>query len=78
MADEASGADAQTVLSKATQAVREASETVQTTTRSIADAVEAARAPGRPLDRLARLTREVPLQALGVAFMLGLIVARRR
>ena len=78
MADEASGADAQTVLSKATHAVREASEAVQTTTRRISDAVEAARAPGRPLDRLARLTREAPLQALAVAFMFGLIVARRR
>jgi hypothetical protein len=78
MVDDGSAADAQSVLSKATSAVREASEAVQTTTRSIADAVAADRRPGAPLDRLARLTCEAPLQSLAVAFLLGLIVARRR
>ena len=74
---EASSADVQSVLSKTTHAVREAAEAVQTTTQSIADAVEAGRRPGAPLDRLARLTREAPLQSLAIASMIGLIVAGR-
>jgi hypothetical protein len=74
---DASSVDAQSVLSKATEVVRDASGTVQTTTRSIADAIEAGRRLGAPLDRLARLTREAPVQALAIAFIIGLIVARR-
>jgi hypothetical protein len=74
---DASSVDAQSVLSKATAVVRDASETVQATTRSIADAIEAGHRSGAPLDRLARLTREAPLQSLAIAFILGLIVARR-
>ena len=75
---EASGADAPTVLAEATEAVKKATEAVQTTSRSIAEAVEAGRRPGAPLDRLASLTREMPPHALATAFLLGLIVARRR
>jgi hypothetical protein len=78
MDDYASNADAQGILSKTTSAVREASEAVQSTTQSIADAVAAGRRLGAPLDQLARLTRESPLPLLGIAFMLGLIIARRR
>jgi hypothetical protein len=40
---EASGADAPTVLAEATEAVKKATEAVQTTSRSIAEAVEAGR-----------------------------------
>jgi ElaB/YqjD/DUF883 family membrane-anchored ribosome-binding protein len=77
MVDNASNADAETILSKTTGVVREASEAVQTTTRSIANAVVAGRQPGAPLDQLARLIREMPLQSLAVAFILGFILARR-
>ena len=34
--------------------------------------------PGQPIDRLRAVTREAPLQSLLVAFLLGVIVARRR
>jgi hypothetical protein len=76
--DEASGADARTMLDGATEAVQKATEAVQTTSRSVAEAVETGRRPGGPLDRLASLTREAPLQSLAIAFLLGFIVARRR
>jgi hypothetical protein len=46
---------------KATEAVHDATEAVQATTRSIAGALEAGRRPGGWLGQLARLTREAPL-----------------
>ena len=69
MVDNASNAEAENILSKTTGVVREASEAVQTTTRSIANAVAAGRQLGAPLSQLARLTREAPLQSLAVAFI---------
>ena len=66
------------ILSKTTEAVRDAAEAVQATTHSIADAVEAGRRPGAPLDQLARLTRRAPFQSLAIAFLLGVLFARRR
>jgi hypothetical protein len=48
------------------------------TSQSIAEAIEAGRQPGGPLDRLANLTRETPIQSLAIAFLLGFIIARRR
>ena len=75
---EGSGADAATMLGEATEAVQKTAEVVQTTTRRVAAAVDAGRRPGAPLDRLASLTREVPLQSLAISFLLGFIVARRR
>jgi hypothetical protein len=41
-------------------------------------AIEACREPGMPLYTLSRLTRQAPLQALAVAFLLGVLVTRRR
>jgi hypothetical protein len=70
--------DATTVLDKATEAVCDATEAVQATTRSIAGAIEAGRRPGGVLEQLARLTREAPVQSFAIAFLLGLIVARGR
>jgi hypothetical protein len=75
MSEETEGSS---ILSKTTDAVREAAQAVQATTQSIADAVEAVRRPGAPLDRLARLTRQAPLQSLAIAFLLGALFARRR
>ena len=71
-------ANASTRLGEATEAVRTATEAVETTSQRIADAIEAGRQPGRPLDRLANLTRETPIQSLAIAFLLGFIIARRR
>jgi ABC-type transporter Mla maintaining outer membrane lipid asymmetry permease subunit MlaE len=70
--------DAPTVMAKAAEAVQDATEAVQTTSASIASAIEAGRRPGAFLDQLARLTRDVPLPALAMAFLLGVMIARRR
>ncbi|MDB5502418.1 MAG: hypothetical protein JWR89_2320 [Tardiphaga sp.] len=41
-------------------------------------ALDYARRPGKPLDTVARLTRDAPLGALLVAFLVGAAFARRR
>jgi len=58
-------------LDQAAQAFRSAS-------RRVNEAIEAAQEPGMPLDVLARLTRQAPVQALAVAFLVGILAARRR
>jgi hypothetical protein len=75
---ETAGGNASAKLGEATEAVRTATEAVETTSQRVADAIEAGRQPGGPLDRLAKLTRETPIQALAIAFLLGFIIARRR
>ena len=57
--------------------VEQAAETFQSASRRVIDAVDAARQPDMPLDILARLVRQAPLQSLAVAFLAGLMVARR-
>jgi len=47
---EQSGADAPSKLAEAAEAVNVAKKTVQKTARSVADAIEAGRRPGQPLD----------------------------
>jgi ElaB/YqjD/DUF883 family membrane-anchored ribosome-binding protein len=69
--------DGPSKLDQAREAVEAASQTVRDTTRSVADAIEAGRQPSAPLDRLARWTREAPLQAVAVAFLVGVLVGRR-
>jgi len=51
---------------------------IQSASQRVSDAIETGRRPGMPLDTLARATREAPLAALAIAFMLGLTFARRR
>ena len=51
--------------------------TVQTTTESVAIAIEDSRRPGGVLDQLSRFTRKTPLLSLAIAFAAGLIFARR-
>lgn len=70
--------DPRSALEKATDAVNGAAETVQTTTESVAAAIEDSRGPGGILDQLSRFTREAPLRSLTIAFVVGLTVARRR
>lgn len=65
-------------LNQAKEAVQAASQTVKETTQSIADAMDAGREAGTALDRLVRWTREAPLQALTTAFLVGMLVSRRR
>jgi hypothetical protein len=50
---------------------------IQSTAAMINEAIETAQRPGMPLDRLAAQVRETPL-ALAIAFLLGVIVIRRR
>jgi hypothetical protein len=50
---------------------------IQTATGAVSDAIDAGREPGMPLDVLAKAVREAPLAALGIAFMVGLVFARR-
>jgi len=45
---------------------------------AVDNAIEACREPGMPLYTVSRWTRQAPLQALAVAFLVGLLVARRR
>ena len=72
------GNEPRSVLDKATEAVLDVTEAVQTTTDSIAGAIEDSRRPGGMLNQLARLTREAPLGALAIAFLAGVMFACRR
>jgi hypothetical protein len=65
-------------LDQAKEAVQSVSDTVRVTTRTIGNAIEAGRQPGAPLDRLAEWAREAPLHALAVAFLVGVVLGRRR
>jgi hypothetical protein len=44
----------------------------------LSEVVDNARRPGKPLDTLAKVTREAPLASLFVAFVIGMAFARRR
>ena len=67
-----------TMLDKASDAVNDATKTVQATTESIANAIEDSRRPGGVLDQVSRFTREAPLRSLAIAFVVGVVFARRR
>ena len=70
--------DGPTKLTRAKEAIQAAAETVKETTQSVAEAIDAGRRPGAPLDRLARWTRQAPLQSLAIAFLAGMLIARQR
>ena len=70
--------DGPTKLDQAEEAVQAATQTVRDTTQSVADAIEAGRQPGAPLDRLARWARAAPLHAVTVAYLVGVLAGRRR
>jgi hypothetical protein len=42
------------------------------------ETIEAIKEPAMPLEQVARLTRQAPLQALAAAFLIGLLFTRRR
>jgi hypothetical protein len=65
-------------LEMAKDAISSVSNTVQATTQTVADAIDAGRKPGAPLDQLAEWTRDAPLHAVLVAFLVGWIAGRRR
>jgi hypothetical protein len=70
--------DLRTSFEKVTEAAKDAVEAVLTTTESVAAAIDDSRRPGGILNQLSRMTREAPLRSLAAAFVIGLIIARRR
>jgi hypothetical protein len=62
--------------------IRSASDQVARAFRSasqrVNEAIDAVQEPGMPLDTLSRWTRQAPLQALAVAFLVGALFTRRR
>lgn len=53
-------------------------EAAQDTIGLVNTTIDAARKPGMPLGILSSITREAPLGSLMVAFLLGMVFARRR
>jgi hypothetical protein len=65
-------------LDQAKEAVQAATNTVKATSQTIADAIDAGRKSGAPLDRLAHWARKAPLHSIAVAFLLGALLGGRR
>jgi hypothetical protein len=55
-----------------------AAETIRSASHRVSDAIDAGREPDMPLDILTKLVREAPLPSLAIAFLFGVLVARRR
>jgi hypothetical protein len=70
--------DGASKMQQAKEAVQTAADTVRVATQTVAHAIDAGRQPGAPLDRLTKWARAAPIQALAVAFLVGVIVGRRR
>ena len=62
----------------AQSAISQVAGGVQSASQGISDAIDRGRQPGMPLDTLAARVREAPLAALATAFMVGVLVGRRR
>jgi hypothetical protein len=58
--------------------IGEVADAVKGTAQRIGAAVDSGRKPGMPLSILSNIAREAPLGSLLVAFLLGVLVARRR
>jgi hypothetical protein len=56
---------------------RAAGEAIETVSSGIKTAIESGRKPDMPLGIVSSLTREAPLPALMIAFLLSVLVARR-
>ena len=50
---------------------------IQSASDKVTSAIERGRRPGKPLYILAQATRESPIGALAIAFVLGVMFARR-
>ena len=59
-------------------AISQVADGIQSASQGISDAIARGRQPGMPLDTLAARVREAPLAALAIAFMVGVLVGRRR
>jgi hypothetical protein len=69
------GIDAATDVSRTIEDVTSALKVAVDRLREV---IENAERPGQPIARLRAVTRQAPLQSLFVAFLLGVVVARRR
>ena len=78
MSDEFTAADTAFPSDNSTEKASRAAETIRSASHRVSDAIEAGRQPDMPLDILAKLVREAPLPALAIAFLLGVVIARRR
>ena len=79
MSDEFTAADTfEPRSSNEKSAVDRAAETIRSASHRVSDAIDAGREPDMPLDILTKLVREAPLPSLAIAFLLGILVARRR
>jgi hypothetical protein len=59
-------------------AIEEVSDAVRGAASRVGDAIEKGKKPGMPLSVLSNIAREAPLGSLFVAFLLGVVIARRR
>jgi hypothetical protein len=81
MADEFSAADVPGIQPEHPSdrsAGERAAETIKAASQSVNQAIKTGREPGMPLDILSRIVREAPLHSLTIAFLLGMVVSRRR
>jgi hypothetical protein len=65
-------------VTSAESVIADVADTIMSAARQVNQAIESGRRPGMPLDVLAAKTRRAPLAALSIAFLLGMVVARRR
>jgi hypothetical protein len=61
-----------------TSSFDQAADVFRAASQQVNEAIAAAREPGMPLDRVSRWTQQMPLQALAVAFLIGVMTVRRR
>ena len=61
-----------------TSAIDQATALFHAASQKVNEAIGAVREPGMPLDVVSRWTRQSPLQALAVAFLIGVMAVGRR
>ena len=66
-----------TVGNHSPSAATQVAGSLRNASQRVSDAIDSGREPGMPLDTIARLAREAPLHSLAIAFLLGMVVARR-
>jgi ABC-type transporter Mla maintaining outer membrane lipid asymmetry permease subunit MlaE len=85
VSDETPQIPSPSIAERGIDAATDVSRTVEDVTAALKVAVDKLREvianaerPGQPIARLRAVTRQAPLQSLFVAFLLGVVVARRR
>ena len=85
MSDETPQIPSPSIAERSIDAATDVSRTIEDVTAALKVAVDRLREvianaerPGQPIARLRAVTRQAPLQSLFVAFLLGVVVARRR